>query len=92
MPDLAGELRQLALNCANEIKKQSPSDPDKVAKIYSRARSFAGSNCPMCWAVDGKLISLQITASCASKHTNYYECEKCRFSGVFPKPTVLERN
>jgi hypothetical protein len=40
MPDLVRELRQHALHCANEIKRQNPGDPDKVAKAYSRARSL----------------------------------------------------
>jgi DNA-directed RNA polymerase subunit M/transcription elongation factor TFIIS len=92
MPDLIRELRQHALHCATEIKRQNLGDPDKAAKAYSRARSFAGRNCPMCWTKDVKLISLQITASSQNSNTNFYECAECRFSGMFPKPTVLDSN
>ena len=90
MSDLVRELRQHALRCANEIKQQNPDNPDEAAKAYSRASSFAGINCPVCWAKDEKLISLQITASSEPSEVNFYECAACSFDGIFPKPTLPE--
>ena len=85
MSDVINELRQHALICANEVKRWNPDDSDKVEKAYMLAKVFSGKHCPTCWVKDEKAILLGVrTSGC---NTNYYRCERCKFSGVFPVAT-----
>jgi len=82
--DVVSELREHALMCANEVKRWNPHDSNKVEKAYTLANIFSGHHCPRCWVNDEKAMLLGVLAS--SLNTNYYRCERCKFSGVFPTP------
>lgn len=82
MSDLTDELKQLALMCANDFKRQNPDDSDEVDKAYARVKSFDGVICPVCWVKDGKSISLEVTA--LASQSNIYKCKLCGFSETLP--------
>jgi len=82
MSELIDELRQHALMCANDIQNSDPdSDASRVA--YARVKTFEGINCPKCWVCEQRTIELVIQAH--STNTDFYQCGKCGFSGVFPR-------
>lgn len=83
MSDLVDELRQHALECANDIRRINPENSNGVEKAYSQALSFSGSNCPICWVKDEKSSPLEIEAY--GDEENIYRCRLCGFGGAFPK-------
>ena len=71
------ELKQHALQKANELQTQGPN-----GRAYDRVQTYTGVACPQCWVSRG--ISSDLEVETYGSDTNFYRCPKCGFGGVFP--------
>lgn len=81
MSDLVDELKQHALMYANEIR-ESNAEKSIVHHAYSRIKTLAGNNCPVCWVKSEKSSPLEVTHA---REVDIYKCRVCGFSGAFSK-------